>query len=205
MHDLQSLLQKDIATSPHRGIRNDFMIEIELRPFGQNDFARLIGWTKSPEFLLQWAGPIFTYPLDQKQLEQYLLGTEGNPPRRRIFKAVEMRNQQVVGHIELNEIDSKERSATLCRVLVGEPSERRNGIGIQMVKKIVEFGFDTLMLHRIDLLVFDFNFPAIQCYEKVGFVKEGYLREARRIKDEYWSSYLMSILEDEWRARLKNQ
>jgi RimJ/RimL family protein N-acetyltransferase len=181
------------------------MIEIELRPFGQNDFARLIGWTKSPEFLLQWAGPIFTYPLDQKQLEQYLLGTEGNPPRRRIFKAVEMRNQQVVGHIELNEIDSKERSATLCRVLVGEPSERRNGIGIQMVKKIVEFGFDTLMLHRIDLLVFDFNFPAIQCYEKAGFVKEGHLREVRRIKDEYWSSYLMSILEDEWRARLKNQ
>ncbi|HVP77489.1 MAG TPA: GNAT family protein, partial [Thermodesulfobacteriota bacterium] len=74
-----------------------------------------------------------------------------------------------------------------------------------MVKKIVEFGFDTLMLHRIDLLVFDFNFPAIQCYEKVGFVKEGYLREARRIKDEYWSSYLMSLLEDEWRARLKTQ
>jgi len=186
-------------------MRNDFMIEIELSPFGQTDFARLIGWTQSPEFLLQWAGPIFTYPLDQKQLEQYLQGTEGNPPRRRIFKAAEMRNQQVVGHIELNEIDSKNRSATLCRVLVGEPSERRKGIGVQMVKKIVEFGFDTLMLHRIDLLVFDFNFPAIQCYEKVGFVKEGHLREARRIKDAYWSSYLMSLLEDEWRTRLKNQ
>jgi len=181
------------------------MTEIELKPFEQNDFTRLIGWTRSPEFLLQWAGPIFTYPVDQKQLEQYLQGTEGDPPRRRIFKAVEMGNQQVVGHIELNEVDSKNRSATLCRVLVGEPSERRKGIGIQMVKKIVEYGFNTLVLHRIDLLVFDFNFPAIQCYQKAGFVKEGRLREARRIKDEYWSSYLMSILENEWKARQKNR
>ncbi len=181
------------------------MTDIELKPFEQSDFARLIRWTQSPEFLLQWAGPIFTYPLDQDQLEQYIRGTEGTPPRRRIFKGVEVGDQQIVGHVELNEIDAKNRSATLCRVLVGAPSDRRKGIGIQMVKKIVEFGFNTLALHRIDLLVFDFNFPAIQCYEKAGFVKEGHLREARRIKDEYWSSYLMSILEDEWRAQRDNR
>ncbi len=180
------------------------MTEIELRPFERNDFDRLMGWIKSPEFLLQWAGPVFTYPLDQNQLKQYIQGTEGKPPNRRIFKAVEIRNQQVVGHIELNEIDLKNKSATLCRVLVGEPSERRKGIGIQMVKKVVEFGFNKLWLHRIDLLVFDFNFPAMKCYEKAGFVKEGHLREVRRIKDEYWSSYLMSILEDEWRAQQEN-
>ncbi len=177
------------------------MTEIELRPFERNDFDRLMGWIKSPEFLLQWAGPVFTYPLDQNQLEQYLQGTEGEPLKRRIFKAVETRNQQVVGHIELNEIDSKNRSATLCRVLVGEPSERRKGIGIQMVKNVLAFGFNKLRLHRIDLLVFDFNLPAIRCYEKAGFVKEGHLREARRMKDAYWSSYLMCILEDEWRAQ----
>ena len=40
---------------------------IVLRPFDRSDFPRLIGWATSPAFLLQWAGPLFTYPLDTEQ------------------------------------------------------------------------------------------------------------------------------------------
>jgi hypothetical protein len=36
---------------------------VELRPFERGEFARLIGWVKSPEFLLQWAGPAIAFPL----------------------------------------------------------------------------------------------------------------------------------------------
>lgn len=68
-----------------------------------------------------------------------------------------------------------------------------------MVRKIVEIGFEQLGLHRIELVVFDFNEAAIRCYEKCGFVKEGLLRDARRVGNEYWSLYIMSILESEWR------
>ena len=35
---------------------------IELHSFSREDFSRLIGWADSPEFLMQWAGPIFTHP-----------------------------------------------------------------------------------------------------------------------------------------------
>jgi len=60
-------------------------------------------------------------------------------------------------------------------------------------------------LHRIDLVVFDFNQAAIACYEKAGFVREGHIREARRMGDGYWSLYLMSMLEDEWRNGLRTR
>jgi hypothetical protein len=43
--------------------------EIALRPFARADFARLIGWIPSPEFLVQWSGPIFAWPLDEAQSE----------------------------------------------------------------------------------------------------------------------------------------
>jgi RimJ/RimL family protein N-acetyltransferase len=46
--------------------------------------------------------------------------------------------------------------------------------------------------------LFDFNEAAIRCYEKCGFVKERLLRDARRVGNEYWSLYIMSILETEW-------
>lgn len=173
-------------------------MEVELRPFERNDFARLIGWIKSPDFLLQWAGVNFNYPLDEAQLERYIQGSEGEQPIRRIFKAVDINTKAVVGHIELNNIDLRNKSAKVCRVLVGEPSLRGRGIGTQMTRKLLDIGFNQLRLHRIDLVVFDFNKAAIRCYEKLGFVKEGHLREVRRIGGEYWSLYQMSILEHEW-------
>lgn len=175
------------------------MIEIDLRPFGPKDFSRLIGWVKSPEFLLQWAGPIFSFPLDEPQLERYLEKSRGDRPGRKIAKAVNINTNEVVGHVELDEIDLRNKSGRLCRVLVGEPSFRGKGIGVQMTRKLLEVGFDQLGLHRIDLVVFDFNAAAIRCYERVGFVKEGRLRDARRIGSEYWSLDQMSILEHEWR------
>ena len=60
--------------------------------------------------------------------------------------------------------------------------------------------FEDLGMHRVELVVFDFNSPAIRLYTKLGFVEEGRLRDARAMGDEFWSLYQMSILEDEWRA-----
>jgi RimJ/RimL family protein N-acetyltransferase len=173
---------------------------VELRPFGRSDFARLIGWVKSPEFLVQWAGPAFTFPLDAAQLERHLQTSEGPQPLRKIFKAVDGDTGAVVGHIELGQIDLHNRSATLSRVLVGESAARGKSLGTQMVRQALEVGFGELGLHRISLLVFDFNAAAIACYEKVGFLKEGRLRDVRRFGDEYWSEYQMSLLESEWRS-----
>jgi RimJ/RimL family protein N-acetyltransferase len=177
------------------------MIEIELQPFERSDFARLISWVTSEKEVLVWGGMIFHYPLDEFQLEKYLQAAETDQPARKIFKAVETLTNEAVGQIELDQIDRRNRSARISRVLVGEPSLRGKGIGSQMVRKVLQVGFNQLGLHRLFLGVFEFNKAAISCYEKVGFVKEGLLREAWRVGDEYWSYYIMSVLESEWRAQ----
>jgi RimJ/RimL family protein N-acetyltransferase len=176
------------------------MIDIELRPFEREDFARLIGWVTSADLIQKWAPLVFSYRLNESQLENYIQTTEGDKPNRKIFKAVDTKNNAVVAHIELDRIDLKNRSATVARVLVKEPALRGQGIGTEMVRKILAIGFDRLDLHRISIGVFDFKKEAIACYEKVGFVKEGYLRESWRVGDEYWSFYIMSMLESEWKA-----
>jgi RimJ/RimL family protein N-acetyltransferase len=174
---------------------------IELQPFGRTDFARLIGWAVSPEFVLQWAGSGFVYPLDEEQLHEYVRGAETDPPFRTIYKAVDTDRGVVVGHIELNNINYLHKFATVSRVLVGDPSSRGKGVGEQMMQRVMRIGFEELELHRLELVVFDFNEAAIRLYEKVGFVKEGRIREARRLGDQYWNHYVMGILEDEWRGR----
>jgi RimJ/RimL family protein N-acetyltransferase len=175
-------------------------VDIRLESFGRQDFASLISWVESSAFLMQWAGPLFVFPLDEKQLEAYLAEAEKEEPSRFIFKAVDIATGEAVGHIELDKVDRVHRSAVISRVLVA-PGHRGNGIGTKMVEKAVRFGFEELGLHRLELRVFDFNRAAIQCYEKVGFRQEGVLREARRVGNVWWSLVCMSLLEHEWREK----
>jgi RimJ/RimL family protein N-acetyltransferase len=174
---------------------------IELQPFTREDFPRLIEWSPTPEFLMQWAGPYFAFPLDASQLEAYLRSAEGDAPIRRIFRVVDRETESVIGHVELGTISYEHRSATVHRVLIGDSAFRGQGIGLEMIRRVQEIGFGEMGLHRLDLVVFDFNVAARRCYEKAGFRVEGHLRECRRVGDEYWSLYWMGMLEDEWRER----
>ena len=58
--------------------------------------------------------------------------------------------------------------------------------------------FTHLPIHRISLDVFDFNPRAAHVYERVGFVREGVLRDALHWDGEYHDSIVMSILRPDW-------
>ncbi|PTX64354.1 RimJ/RimL family protein N-acetyltransferase [Melghirimyces profundicolus] len=170
---------------------------LTLRKLTTADFPRLIEWTDSPEFLLQWAGPRFHFPLDEAQLAGHLKGNEGKNAERINFKAIEEASGEMVGHVELNRIDREHRSATLARVLL-DPARRGGGLGTAMVREAVRYAFGELDLHRLDLYVFDFNRSAIRSYERAGFRWEGTMRDARKMGDEYWNLCIMSLLQPEW-------
>ncbi len=173
---------------------------IRLDYFGESDYKQLIKWSGDEAFLLQWAGPYFKFPLTEEQLDQYLEGANDiNKSDRLIYKAIEICTDTIVGHISLGGIDRVNRSGRIGKVLIGSSSNRGKGIGEGMLKAILKIGFEELKLHRISLGVFDFNERAIRCYEKVGFSREGLLRDARRFKDYYWNLIEMSMLEHEWR------
>jgi RimJ/RimL family protein N-acetyltransferase len=173
---------------------------LELRPFTHEDFPRLIGWMDSPRALVQWGAWTFTFPLDAQQLTAYLHETQGAHPARVVWKAVLVERHAVVGHIELNHIDRAQRTASICRVLIA-PDARGQGLCTEMVRRATALGFGVYGLRRIDLQVYAFNTHAIACYERVGFVKEGCLRQFRQVGEAYWDLVWMSILEDEWHAR----
>jgi RimJ/RimL family protein N-acetyltransferase len=171
-----------------------------LRPFTVDDIDRLIGWIPSAEFLLQWAGPAYHHPLTRKQIEELMAAAAGDEPEVLLFKAIDDATGEVVGHVELLNIDRHHRLLTIGRVLVGPDELRGRGIGRQIMNAALRISFDELGMHRVGLGVFDFNSPAIACYEKTGFRREGVLRDYRRVGEAYWSLVMMSILEDEWRS-----
>jgi phosphosulfolactate synthase (CoM biosynthesis protein A) len=69
---------------------------ITLEPFDREDFERLINWVDNEEILVQFGGPIFSFPLTIKQLEEYK-----NNKQRLSFKVVDQSNKIIIGHAEL--------------------------------------------------------------------------------------------------------
>lgn len=172
---------------------------ITLEYFEPADFNSLIEWSGDEEFLLQWSGLQFKYPLTTDQLVHYLEDANDRKTSSKfIYKAVEQNTNELVGHVSLWNIDRSNRSGRIGKVLLNQ-DHRGKGYGKQIINRVLHVGFNEFKLHRISLGVFDFNTSAIQCYERAGFVREGLLRDARRYKENYWNLIEMSILEDEWR------
>ncbi|HDR3654971.1 TPA: GNAT family N-acetyltransferase [Bacillus cereus] len=167
---------------------------IKLESFKKSDFKQLINWINSEEFLIQWSGNAFTFPLDEQQLEKYI-----ESANTLAFKVVDEETSDVIGHISLGQIDNINKSARIGKVLVGNTKMRGRSIGKHMMKAVLHIAFDELKLHRVTLGVSDFNTSAISCYEKIGFVKEGLLRESKRVGETYWNLWEMSMLEYEWK------
>lgn len=84
------------------------------------------------------------------------------------------------------------------RILIGAPDYVGKGIGTEATRMVVDWGFRRLNAHRIWLGVNAENLGAIRCYEKVGFKREGTLREEIFCNGHYVDAIRMSILENEW-------
>lgn len=172
---------------------------IALRPFSKKDFKQLMDWIPSESFMVQWSGSSFSFPLTPRQLKHYIRYANEDGASTYAFSVIDD-NEQLIGHISLAHIDYYHKTGRIGRVLLGE-KYRGKGLCSYMFEKVLAFGFEELGLHRISLGVFDFNERAIQSYERIGFTREGLLRDVRLVDGQYWSLIEMSMLESEWAQR----
>ena len=71
-------------------------MDVNLRPFAEGDFERLISWVPTPEVLAQWCAAFFVFPLDRTQLQRYVESAR-QPNTREIFVA-DTTSGEAIGH-----------------------------------------------------------------------------------------------------------
>jgi RimJ/RimL family protein N-acetyltransferase len=170
--------------------------EVFLRPYCERDAAALATWASSPDELLQWAGTIFTFPLDERQLLAYAAGADEH---RRLFSALGVSDRRVLGYAELK-ILPEDSLGKIGRVAVA-PQARGQRVATQMLSWLTALAFQELGLGRLELLVFSFNTPAIACYRRAGFTEHAIRRNARKGSDGYWDAIHMELTHDSYRSR----
>ncbi len=77
---------------------------------------------------------------------------------------------------------------------------RGQGLGREITRLIVAWGFGGLGLHRVELEVLAFNTRAIRCYLACGFRREGVRREAELYPDGWKDLISMGLLRSEYEA-----
>lgn len=68
---------------------------------------------------------------------------------------------------------------------------------------IIQYGFERMLLNRIEAFISSDNLPSIRSVERQGFVKEGVLREHYKHQGKLYDSVVYSILREEYKTRQK--
>ena len=137
-------------------------MQIKLRRFSINHFNILLGWIPNAEFLFQFAGSEFSFPLTLNQVESYWL----RYPERKMYSAFLNDNSPYAfGEI----IPQNEESVRLGRILIGDPQLRGKGLGLEFVKSLIDQCRIDFKVTSVDLNVLSDNIPAIRCYQRLGF------------------------------------
>lgn len=113
----------------------------------------------------------------------------------KMYFAVEIKNGDFAGVVRCDEWDKVNRSIRIGVDIA--PDHRRQGLATETYRILLPYLFNQLGIHRVWLLVAEFNEPAIALYRKLGFREEGSQREAL-FRDNRFNDYIMmSLLESD--------
>jgi RimJ/RimL family protein N-acetyltransferase len=163
---------------------------ISLEKFENADFDKLISWIDSPEALMQFAGPAYSFPLTKEQLDQ-----SSKDPTRYAYKVVDTNSNNTVGHAEIHLTND---GAILRRILIGDTPMRGKGLCSPLVDQLLHIVFGELNQVRVELNVFDWNTSAIKCYEKAGFIINPNKVLERTVNGKTWFALNMVLDKDIW-------
>lgn len=108
---------------------------------------------------------------------------------------------EMIGELSIFDIDEENKKAGF-RISMASISLTGKGYGTEAIKIILSFVFEQLQLNRLQLEVFSHNLRGIRAYEKVGFIKEGVLRQSLHYNDIYSDEIIMAILKCDYKSML---
>ena len=141
---------------------------ILIVPLENNHANCIVRWNmgKDADFLTQWAGKGYQYPITEEQITARIVASAGADYK--IYGI--MLDESLIGTIELMNVNLTAKKASIGRFLL-DPTITGHGYGTKALKLFAEGIFDETPITTLELTVFDFNKAAIRCYEKTGFVK----------------------------------
>lgn len=170
---------------------------VELRWLTEADVPALFDIFSDAEVARYWSSPAYE---DVEAAAALLTEIHDYFRKGTLFQwGVALRqSDQVVGTCTLASVDALNRRAEIGFAL--HRRHWKNGYIAEALAVLFRYAFDTLQLRRIEADVDPRNAASIRTLERIGFQREGYLRERWWVAGEAQDSVLYGLLAREWRA-----
>lgn len=171
--------------------------KVVLRALEPADLERNFRWINDHDYTRYLRD--LAFPSSRAQAERWLQAqqgvTDGHPEQ--ITFAIETEDSSYIGNIELRQIHWRHGTAELG-IGIGEPAYRGRGYAAGAMRLLLQHAFADLRLHRIYLYVDTENAEAVEAAERVGFRREGTLRDHAYRDGRYADYLLMGVLASDY-------
>jgi RimJ/RimL family protein N-acetyltransferase len=171
---------------------------LRLRPFTDADSDALFALHSSAHVLRYWDSPPWTEPA---RAERFIatcrqLADEGSGARLAIDR---VSDETFVGWCSLTRWNPSYRSAALGYCLRDEAWG--HGYATEAARALLRWAFDTLDLNRVQAETDTRNVASARVLEKLGFLREGTLREDCIVNGEVSDSWVYGLIRSQWQPR----
>ena len=171
--------------------------KVTLRPLELDDMESVYTWMSDIEFnLLGGWTPVIAVPLSRDTFrpifEQQFVQFKAD----QVMLGIKFEDR-LVGFVQLTRIDQRMRRADIG-IGIGEKNIRGQGIGKTALRLLLDYAFTVQGLERVSAEVFSYNQHSQNLMERVGFQREGLLRQYSIHRGARQDTYIFSLLKPEF-------
>jgi RimJ/RimL family protein N-acetyltransferase len=114
-----------------------------------------------------------------------------------VFTIYQKADKRPIGTVGFGRINWVNRNANIWGV-IGEPEYWGKGIIGEATKLLIRYGFTELNFHKIYAGVFSPNARSLRAAEKLGFEKEGIIKETEYVDGQYLDEHKFALFKRDW-------
>jgi ribosomal-protein-alanine N-acetyltransferase len=172
---------------------------LRLRPFNDSDADALFALHSNAYVLRYWDAPPWS---DRVRADRFLtvcrqMAEEGTGARLAVDR---LSDESFIGWCSFSRWNAEYRSAAIGYVF--DDAAWGHGYATEAACAVLQWAFDTLDLNRVQSETDTRNAASARVLEKLGFAREGTLREDCVVNGEVSDSWVYGLLRREWQPLL---
>jgi RimJ/RimL family protein N-acetyltransferase len=159
-------------------------------------------WMRDPAYLRSF-GEDVAFPKSAWQVKKQYEALEKDADEHATMFHFQLRpldDERLLGFARVCWI-SWPNASGFVQLAIGDPADRRKGLGADALGVLLRYAFDELNLHRLSARVPEYSLPAQRLFGKFGFQVEVRARRMLERDDRRWDQLEYGLLRSEWAIR----
>jgi [ribosomal protein S5]-alanine N-acetyltransferase len=163
---------------------------LALRQFREDDVNAMHGCFANGEAMRYWNTPLHMKRSETERAVKRFI--DCTPSYYRFWAVADKKTDRCVGLVNYHDGHIRSKRAAIGYIV--HPAHWRQGVATEAVSAMIEFCFRDLGLHRLQALIHPGNAPSLKLIEKLGFRREGLMRDNLRVAGEWRDDLLCARL-----------